>query len=249
MKEVLERTISAKEINAVIFDMDGVVTDTATLHMAAWKKLFNNFLDNHYPDKKRFTPTDYYNLVNGISRLDGIRNFIASRNINLPDGSPSEERNSRPTVHSLAYKKNKYFKEILNQKQAEVFQDTIALIKQLKSKNIKTGLISASKNAEEIVEKAGIKELFDIIADGKLAAKEHIKGKPAPDIFLYAAKSLKVKSSQAAIAEDASSGIKAAKAGAFKLVIGVDREGKDEMLYNAGADIVINNFNEIKISD
>ena len=243
----LDSFLKEKKIRALIFDMDGVVTQTATLHAQAWKKLFDDFLQNRSEKAaKSAVPfridTDYPKYIDGIPRLDGIRNFLKSRGISLPEGGP-EDSPETETIWGLGNRKNRYFQELIKQK-VEVFPDAIAWIKLKRAAGYRVAIISASKNCQAILRAAGIEDLFQVRVDGVVAEELHLPGKPAPDVFLEAARQLGVKPEDTAIFEDARLGVKAGRAGGFALVVGVNRkqEAETEALLQNGAHGVITGF-------
>ncbi|MFN6944316.1 MAG: HAD family hydrolase [Cytophagaceae bacterium] len=238
-------SVNTDQIQAYIFDMDGVITDTATLHKEAWEAMFNLFLQD-YPDSEKFNEKDYYLYLNGIPRHEGIKNFLRSRNITIPEGEKDDSAETR-SIHGLGRLKNDLFKSILQHKPVKVFDDALEFLETLKEKGTPTALISASKNAERLIKNAGITGLFDVIADGNLLEEKHLNGKPEPDIFHYAAKELSIAPENVAIVEDARAGIKAGKKGGFGLIIALERENAQESLSNTGADVVIENLRELQI--
>lgn len=245
--------ISPEKFHCVIFDMDGVVTQTAEVHSIAWKKMFDDFLQNY--SKKNNTPfvpfdadQDYNLYVDGKPRLDGIRSFLKSRQINLPEGS-KEDGDDKETIFGLATKKNNYFLKHIQEEGVKPYQSTIDLIEQLKNMGVKVGIITSSKNCKTILEGAGALNLFDIRIDGLYAEKHGIKGKPAPDIFLEAAKQLGEDPSHCIVIEDAISGVEAGSKGNFGLVIGVDRVGQEDELLHHGATVVVKDLSEVKVSE
>lgn len=231
---------------AAILDMDGVITQTVKLHMKAWKQTFDQFLEKRGgPDFKAFEIKDYKVHIDGIPRFDGVRNFLKSRDIELPEGSPGEYTDE-DTVYSVGMVKNKVFRELLESEGIEVFPDTLEMIKRWKKEGKKLAVISSSRNCEYIIESAGLTDMFEVRVDGETSKKENLKGKPEPDIFLRAAELLAVPPDQAIVIEDAILGVEAGKKGEFLLVIGVARDGEDKDLENAGADIVVNQLTELE---
>ncbi|MBN1382920.1 MAG: trehalose-phosphatase [Deltaproteobacteria bacterium] len=238
-------------MDAVIFDLDGVVTKTAAVHAAAWKKTFDAVLTlwarNHDSEIKPFDrDRDYRLYVDGKSREEGIRSFLKSRSINLPEGRP-EDAPGWGTVHAVGNMKNRLFQENLEQDGVEPYSTTLDFIHQLKGLGIRTAVVSASKNCAMVMERAGIQEFFDVRVDGVDAARLGILGKPDPDIFLEATHRLRVEPRRAAVIEDAIAGVRAARAGEFGLVIGVSRDGDPEKLLAYGADLAVNDLSEIDI--
>ncbi|MDQ3896247.1 MAG: beta-phosphoglucomutase family hydrolase, partial [Actinomycetota bacterium] len=211
-----------QDLDAVIFDMDGVVTDTAVVHAAAWKKLFDAYLKQvamatgvdvvPFDERK-----DYERYVDGKDRYDGVRSFLESRGIHLPEGSPSDPA-GRDTVCAMGNDKDTYFLDHVREKGVRPYESTIRLIRDLRDRGVKTGLVSASRNAEEVLTSAGVADLFDERVDGVVAADLDLKGKPDPAMFLEAARRLGVEPGRAAVVEDALSGVAAGRAGRFGLV-------------------------------
>jgi beta-phosphoglucomutase family hydrolase len=226
---------------AVIFDMDGVVTDTADLHAAAWKNLFDSTLPllPGGGDVAPFTVgADYHAHVDGRSREDGVRAFLASRNLRLPQGSAGDPPGTL-SVHGLAARKQQIFAEQMAALGVTAFPSTIALLHRLQSMGVATGLVTASRNSGVILAAAGVRDLFATVVDGADAAGLHLVGKPAPDMFREAARRLGVPPEGAVVIEDADAGVRAAVAGGFGRVIGVDRGGNRARLRAAGADLVV----------
>lgn len=245
--------ISPEKFHCVIFDMDGVVTQTAEVHSIAWKKMFDDFLKNYSSQNNLpFVPFDAdqdYNLyVDGKPRFDGIRSFLESRKITLPEGSKDDSQDQE-TIHGLATKKNNYFLQYVKEEGVKSYPSTIQLIQELKNSGLKVGIITSSKNCKTILEGAGAFDLFDIRIDGLYAEKHGIKGKPAPDIFLEAAKQLGEDPLHCIVIEDAISGVEAGSKGNFGLVIGVDRVGQEDELLQHGATVVVKDLAEVKVAD
>jgi beta-phosphoglucomutase family hydrolase len=228
-------------IRAVLFDLDGVVTRTATLHARAWQRLFDEFLAAEGEDARSGPfrlPEDYIAHVDGKPRYEGVRSFLESRGIDLPWGHPDEPPDAR-TVCGLGNRKNRFFHEVLDEEGVEVFPSTIALIRALRARGIKTACVSSSKNCRPVLERAGIIDLFDLVFDGRDLERAGLPGKPRPDMFLCAAARRGVAPAAAAVVEDAISGVTAGRAGGFGLVIGVDRGAGRRVLQDAGADVVV----------
>jgi trehalose-phosphatase len=249
--EVMEKQkhILAKELfDAVIFDMDGVITRTAALHFNAWKRLFDDFLRRRAAatatEFTPFTEEDYRRYVDGKPRADGVVDFLASRGIALPFGAPDEPPDQE-TVHDLGNRKNEYFQEELQQTGPMVFDSSVRLIRELRERGFKIGLVSSSKNTASVIDGAGLADCFDAKADGIDLETIKLPGKPAPDLFLLVAEELGVDPTRAVVVEDARAGVEAGRRGRFGLVIGVAREGDPAVLRQAGADIVVNDLAEI----
>jgi len=243
--------IDPREIQAVIFDMDGVVTDTATVHAAAWKQMFDEYLKERAKRYgEHFQPfdadLDYRRYVDGKPRYDGVEGFLGSRGISLPYGNRGDKPDQE-TICGLGNRKNEYYLQRLKKQRVKVYESSIAFIKQLKSIDIRTAIISASRNAETVLEVAGIGDLFSVKVDGVDSIKCQLKGKPDPAIFLEAAKRLKVKAEETAIVEDSLAGVEAGHRGKFKVVIGVDRANQGRELRKRGADFVVRDLSEVEI--
>jgi beta-phosphoglucomutase family hydrolase len=245
-------TLSPRDYDAVLFDLDGVLTKTARVHAAAWKKLFDGFLEQRAAATgEAFAPfdiaADYRRYVDGKPRYDGVASFLQARGIALPFGSP-EDGPSAQTVHGLGNLKDHYFTEHLEQHGVEVYEPAIALVHTLRAQEIKTGVVSSSNNCAGVLKVAGISQLFDARVDGLDVRRLALKGKPAPDAFLEAAQRLKVEPARAVVVEDAIAGVKAGQAGRFGCVIGVDNGGQSQALREAGADVVVTTLAQVKIA-
>jgi beta-phosphoglucomutase family hydrolase len=227
------------QYTALLFDLDGVVTKTATVHAAAWKALFDDFLAAQGGEQRQFDiSTDYVQYVDGRRRYDGVDTFLRSREIMLPHGEPSDSPDA-VTVCGLGNRKNEYFKEELNRLGVEAFEDAVTLIKVMRDMGKRTAVVSASENCTAILRVAGLLDLFEIRVTGEEAARWGLPGKPAPDTFLKAAELLNTPPAQAVVFEDAVSGVQAGHAGGFGLVVGVERLGRGDLLAQHGADVVV----------
>ncbi|MGH2733064.1 MAG: HAD family hydrolase [Actinomycetota bacterium] len=244
--------IPISRLDAVIFDMDGVVTDTARVHAAAWKRMFDEYLKERAQQTgDPFVPfdeqLDYRPYVDGKNRYDGARSFLESRGIDLafgdPTGAPSAE-----TVCGLANRKDRYFGAQLEEGGAEAYGSTVQLIRELRAAGIATAIISASQHMKEVLRSAGVLDLFDEKVGGVDAIELDLQGKPDPAVFLEAANRLGVAPIRAAVIEDALAGVEAGRRGGFGLVIGVDRAGQAEALREAGADIVVKDLAELQLA-
>ena len=238
--------MSGRSIAAVIFDMDGVVVQTAGIHAAAWKTVFDDFLKRRSESAGTpFVPfdsdSDYRLYVDGKPRLDGVRAFLASRSISLPE-SGSGEPPIPDSVEGIGERKNQAFLELLQGQGARPYPGTVALIDRLKAAGLKVALISASRNCAAIIEGAGLTGLFDARVDGIDSGRLGLAGKPAPDIFLEAARRLEVAPGEAAVVEDAIAGVEAGRRGGFGFVVGVDRTGHPDDLKEHGADVVVSDL-------
>lgn len=235
--------------SACLFDMDGVVTQTALIHAAAWKEMFDSFLRQRaLQTGGTFMPfdsaQDYDDYVDGKPRLDGTRSFLASRGISLPEGRPGDKPGT-PTIQGLSNAKNDLVAEKIRTDGVKVYDGTIRYIQAVRAAGLRTAIVSSSANAADVLNAAGIADLFGARVDGVVASRRHLKGKPAPDTFLAAARDLAVSPAQAAVFEDAQSGVAAGHAGHFALVVGVDRVGQAEELRKHGADIVVKDLAEL----
>ncbi len=243
------RSLDPGVFDAVLFDLDGVITSTASVHAAAWKRLFDGYLRERADAAgAEFVPfdldDDYRQYVDGKPRYEGVQSFLLSRGIDIPFGVPADPPDME-TCCGLGNRKNQFFRGYLDERGAEVFPSSVELVKALRNKGVKTAVVSSSKNCEAILEKAGLTDLFDLRIDGVVAENENIPGKPRPDTFLEAAKRLNVDPKKAVVVEDAISGVEAGHAGGFGLVIGVDRTDDAEALAEHGADVVVKDLQEM----
>jgi len=231
--------IDRRSVDAVIFDLDGVLTDTAQVHAAAWKRLFDAYLERRATRTgetfQPFTMADYRAYVDGKPRLNGVRDFLASRGISLEMGGP-DDSGDRETLHGLGNTKNAYFRAALECEGISAFADAPAGLERLRAAGLKTAVISASRNAEAVIEAAGLAGCFDTLIEGETAAARGLAGKPAPDIFLEAARELGIAPERAVVVEDALAGVAAGRAGGFAWVLGMARGGGRKALTRAGAD-------------
>lgn len=239
----------ATRFPALLFDLDGVITRTATVHATAWKQLFDEFLrrwskEHGEPFREFEIATDYVRYVDGRRRYDGVDTFLRSRGIELEWGDPSDPPD-KLTVCGLGNAKNRYFAAALEEHGVEVFDDTVALIHAGRDRGRRIAVVSASENCRAILERAGLSDLFDAFVTGVEAAALSLPGKPAPDTFLKAAEMLGVAPGDAAVFEDAIAGVQAGRAGDFGLVVGVDRGGAREGLAANGADVVSDDLREL----
>ncbi|MBN2639352.1 MAG: beta-phosphoglucomutase family hydrolase [Bacteroidales bacterium] len=239
--------MSQYAFDAVIFDLDGVITQTALVHSHAWKKMFDEFLKKHAEENgttfQEFTRENYLEYVDGKPRYDGVKSFLESRNIELPFGSP-EDTPDMETVCGLGNKKNEAFNEVLKQDGVQTYPSTVAFMKELKAAGIRVGVASSSKNCESVLEAAGLTSLVETRVDGVVSAELGLKGKPAPDIFLTAAKNLGVNPHRSVVVEDATSGVAAGKNGNFGMVLGIAREDNTADLRINGADVVVEDMEQ-----
>jgi beta-phosphoglucomutase family hydrolase len=232
------------EVRACLLDLDGVLTRTATVHAAAWKEMFDEFLATLSPPQPPFTPGDYDRYVDGRPRLDGTRAFLVSRGISLPEGTPGDPAGAA-TVHGLSTRKNEQVLAKIATGGVEVYEGSVRYVRAARAAGLATALVSSSANAVPVLEGAGLLELFDTVVDGRDVVERGLGGKPAPDTFLFACERLGVAPAEAAVFEDALAGAEAGRAGGFGLVVGVDRVGQAEELRRRGADIVVRDLSEL----
>ena len=243
-----KQIINPELYDAVLFDLDGVVTKTADVHAAAWKKLFDEFLKNQ-TSASSYVPfdirDDYIKYVDGKPRSKGIETFIASRSIELPYGSLLDGPDKQ-TICGLCSKKNQIFSSLLKKEGVKLYASTIDLIRQARKNGFKTAIVSSSKNCLQILKTAEIEDLFDARVDGEISQDLGLAGKPEPDIFLEAAKRLSVETGRCVVVEDALSGVEAGKKGDFGLIIGINRADQEEQLQKKGAGVVVRNLAEVQ---
>jgi beta-phosphoglucomutase family hydrolase len=236
-------------VRACLFDLDGVLIDTATAHAAAWKETIDAFLAERAARLGQpFVPfdadADYRTYVDGRQREDGLRSFLASRSIDLPEGSPDDPP-GRLTVHDLAGDKNRRVLELLERDGIETFACSIRYLRAAGTAGLVRAVVTASANCGRELELAGITDLFEVRVDAIEASRRHLRGKPAPDMFLAAAAKLDVPPAQAAVFEDSIAGVTAADTGEFGFIVGIARTGSAEPLLRAGADIVVHDLGEL----
>jgi beta-phosphoglucomutase family hydrolase len=232
------------EFDAVLYDLDGVLTPTALVHMRAWQEMFSGFFDAHHPDQLPYTDDDYFHWVDGKPRYAGVRSFLASRGITLPDGAPTDEPELL-TVCGLGNRKNALFESILAVEGVSAYPGSRALVEALAERGLHQAVVSSSRNAPEVLKAAGLIGYFPTIVDGVVAAERHLAGKPAPDTFLYASEELDVRPARCVVVEDALSGVQAGRAGRFGLVVGVDRGVGAGALLEHGANMVVADLEEL----
>ena len=235
--------------DAVLFDMDGVITETAVLHAAAWKRLFDEYLKKlGARTQSRYEPfdlaRDYRVYVDGKSRYDGVKDFLKSRSLTLPPGSP-DDGPDRETIYGLGNKKDEYFDVCFRETGVVVYPGTVRYLHAARAAGLKTAVVSSSHHCREIIQSAGLAPLFETRIDGHEIDRLHLRGKPAPDTFLEAARRLDIVPAKAIVIEDALAGVQAGRAGGFGLVIGVNRENQAEALRQQGADIVVADLAEM----
>ena len=236
-------------ISACLFDLDGVITQTAKVHAAAWKETFDAFLLDRSqrtgePFRPFELPADYLEHVDGKLRADGVRAFLASRGIVLPEGSPGDPPTAE-TVHGLGTRKNDLVLELIRSRGVEVYEGSVRFAEATRDAGLRRAVVSASKNCREVLAAAGIEDLFEVRIDGIVAEERGLRGKPAPDTFLAAAEALGVEPARCAVFEDAVAGVEAGRAGSFGWVVGVDRTGDATALASHGADTVVADLAEL----
>jgi beta-phosphoglucomutase family hydrolase len=227
-------------VTACLFDLDGVLTQTALVHNAAWKQTFDAFLETWSAQHgQAFVPfdsgADYHQYVDGRPRADGVRTFLASRGITLPEGTPDDGPDQQ-TVNGIGTRKNDLVLQKIKEGAVQVYEGSAGL---------RRAVVSASANCKDVLAAAGIADLLEERVDGVTAREQHLPGKPAPDTFLYGAKLLGLAPESCAVFEDAQAGVAAGRAGAFGIVVGVDRVGQRDALLEHGADIVVTDLSEL----
>ncbi|MEU7696373.1 beta-phosphoglucomutase family hydrolase [Microbispora hainanensis] len=237
------------EVRGCLFDMDGVLTRTALIHAAAWKEMFDEYLrDRAAATGTPFVPFDatgdYERYVDGRKRLDGTREFLLSRGIDLPEGRPDDPP-GMPTVNGLSNRKNELVQAILDRQGVEVFEGSVRYLRAVRDAGLRRAVVSSSANTRRVLAAAGIDDMFDARIDGEVAKERGLAGKPAPDMFLAAAEALGLTPAECAVFEDALAGVAAGRAGGFALVVGVDRGDQAQALRDNGADIVVSDLSEL----
>ncbi len=241
-----------EKVTACLFDLDGVLTDTASVHGKAWKVMFDTYLSERATRTgDQFVPfdpaTDYRQYVDGKKREDGVRSFLGSRGIELPEGSP-DDADGVDTIYGLGNRKNKMFNNVLKDQGVEVFDGSRRYLEAVSAAGLGIAVVSASANTPEVLKITGLDRFIQQRVDGNTLREEHLPGKPAPDSFLRGAQLLGVAPAAAAVFEDALSGVAAGRAGNFGFVVGVDRVGQAEELRRNGADVVVTDLAELMAS-
>lgn len=236
-------------MTACLFDLDGVLTQTALVHNAAWKQTFDTFLKTwsaqHGQDFVPFdSGADYHDYVDGRPRADGVRTFLASRGITLPEGAP-DDGPDQLTVNGLGNSKNVLVLQKIKEGAVQVYEGSVEYLKAARDAGLRRAVVSASANCKDVLEAAGIADLIEERVDGVTAREQNLPGKPAPDTFLYGAKLLGLPPAACAVFEDAQAGVAAGRAGNFGIVVGVDRVGQHDALVEHGADIVVTDLSEL----
>jgi beta-phosphoglucomutase family hydrolase len=236
-------------VTACLFDMDGVLTQTARVHDAAWTETFDTFLrERAGATGEPFVPfdpvADYNTYVDGRPRADGVRAFLASRGITLPEGDPDDPPTA-PTVNGLGNRKNENLLRRIHTDGVQVYDGSVAYVRAARAAGLARAVVSASANTHDVLASTGIADLFQVVVDGVVAREQHLRGKPAPDTFLAGARLLGVQPRQAVVFEDALAGVQAGKAGGFGYVVGVDRVHHADDLRAHGADLVVSDLAEL----
>jgi beta-phosphoglucomutase family hydrolase len=238
-----------EEVTACLFDLDGVLTQTAKVHAAAWKQMFDAYLrERAVRTGQPFVPfdevADYDEYVDGKPRYDGVRSFLASRGIELPEGSPSDPPEAE-TIHGLGNRKNDLVLKLIHEQGVKPYEGSVRYVRAVREAGLARGVVSSSANCRDVLRAAGIDDLFDQVIDGVVAEREHLEGKPAPDTYLAGARALGVEPPHAAVFEDALAGVAAGRSGGFGFVVGVDRVGQADALRERGANIVVSDLAEL----
>ena len=244
-----QRAITRDRYDAVLLDLDGVITDTASIHATCWKQMFDEYLQNRATQRgEKFRPfdvaADYRLYVDGKPRFDGVRDFLASRDIRLPEGSLDDPPQAE-TVCGLGNRKNDLVNKIIEEVGVEPYAGSVKLLYQLRDEGFKIAVVTSSQNCATVLKAAKLADFFDVQVDGNTIHAQKLHGKPAPDTFLMAAKLLRVEPSRAVVIEDALSGVEAGSDGNFGLVIGVARKGNADELRRHGAHLVVNDLGEL----
>jgi beta-phosphoglucomutase family hydrolase len=236
-------------VTACLFDLDGVLTQTALVHNAAWKQTFDAFLKTWSQEHgEKFVPfdsgDDYQKYVDGRPRADGVRTFLASRDITLPEGSP-DDGPDQETVNGIGNRKNELVLQKIKEGAVQVYDGSVEYLKAAKDAGLRRAVVSASANCRDVLEAAGIADLLEARVDGIVAREQGLPGKPEPDTFLYGAKLLDTAPENCAVFEDAQAGVAAGRAGGFGFVVGVDRVGQADALRAHGADVVVQDLSDL----
>ena len=249
MRQPKSKRVSRDQYDAVLFDLDGVITNTANLHARCWKQMFDEYLWNRAQHTgESFRPfdlaRDYLVYVDGKPRFDGVRDFLRSRGIQLPEGHPNDPANIE-TVHGLGNRKNDLVNRAIAEMGVEPYAGTVQFIHQLRRDGFKIAVVTSSQNCDAVLKAAKLEDCFEVRVDGNVIQAERLAGKPAPDTYLMAAKLLGVEPIRAVVIEDAISGVEAGSNGKFGLVIGVARKGNAEELKRHGAQLVVDDLGEL----
>ena len=238
-----------EHVVACLFDLDGVLTQTAKVHAAAWKQMFDEYLKERAQKQgDEFAPfdehDDYDEYVDGKPRYDGVKSFLGSRGIELPQGSPDDPPGAE-TIDGLGNRKNEIVLKMIHDDGVQPYEGSVRFVKAAREAGLRRAVVSSSANARDVLEAAGIIDLFEEIVDGHVADEQHLRGKPAPDTYLAGAKAVGVEPGQAAVFEDALAGVESGKAGSFGYVVGVDRVGQADALKQHGASVVVEDLADL----
>ena len=241
--------LDLSRFDAVLFDLDGVLTDTSSLHATAWKRMFDEFLqrwseEHGHPFQSFSIDPDYLTYVDGKPRFEGVASFLESRRIVLPEGAPDDPSDA-DTIHGLGNRKNEHLLRLIAEQGVEEFETSIRFVRHVRAEGLKTAVVSSSRNAGPVLAAAGLEDLFDDRVDGMVAQELDLPGMPAPDALLVAAERLGVPAKRIVVVEDAVVGIEAARVGGFGYVVGLDREGDPDRLVEHGADIVVRDLADL----
>ncbi len=236
-------------VTACLFDLDGVLTQTAKVHAAAWKQMFDDYLRRRAEQSgEKFVPfdpvRDYDEYVDGKPRYDGVKSFLASRGIDLPQGTPDDPPDAE-TIDGLGNRKNEIVLKMIHDDGVEPYKGSVRYVKAARDAGLRRAVVSSSTNCRDVLSAAGILDLFEEIIDGHTTEREHLNGKPAPDTYLAGARAVGVGPDQAAVYEDALAGVESGRAGNFAFVVGVDRVGQADALKAHGADVVVKDLSEL----
>jgi len=236
-------------VRVCLFDLDGVLTKTAEVHSAAWKQMFDAYLEERAEGTgTQFAPfdpvNDYDEYVDGKPRYEGVQSFLTARGIELPRGEPSDPPGAE-TVDGLGNRKNAILLRLIHERGVEPYEGSVRYVEAAREAGLRRAVVSSSTNCRDVLAAAGIEDLFEVRIDGVVAEREHLRGKPAPDTFLAGARALGADAAEAAVFEDALAGVAAGRAGGFAFVVGVDRTGQAKALREHGADVVVTDLGEL----
>jgi beta-phosphoglucomutase family hydrolase len=236
-------------VRVCLFDLDGVLTKTAEVHSAAWKQMFDAYLEERAERTgTEFAPfdpvNDYDEYVDGKPRYEGVQSFLTARGIELPRGEPSDPPGAE-TVDGLGNRKNAILLRLIHERGVEPYEGSVRYVEAAREAGLRRAVVSSSTNCRDVLAAAGIEDLFEVRIDGVVAEREHLRGKPAPDTFLAGARALGADAAEAAVFEDALAGVAAGRAGGFAFVVGVDRTGQAKALREHGADVVVTDLGEL----
>jgi len=236
-------------VRVCLFDLDGVLTKTAEVHSAAWKQMFDVYLEERAERTgAEFAPfdpvNDYDEYVDGKPRYEGVQSFLTARGIELPRGEPSDPPGAE-TVDGLGNRKNAILLRLIHERGVEPYEGSVRYVEAAREAGLRRAVVSSSTNCRDVLAAAGIEDLFEVRIDGVVAEREHLRGKPAPDTFLAGARALGADAAEAAVFEDALAGVAAGRAGGFAFVVGVDRTGQAKALREHGADVVVTDLGEL----